>query len=139
MRVHPNSAPIVAHTAPRRGNPTYGEQEAASPTGRALHQLEGAHFTISTRALTYRSLAEIRQLHDTEHDRWLAIAEMHLEAGDTASALDAVRAAQAADALEDAAAVEGDGLVASIHAISRKVAGWIERSCVALRQREATR
>jgi hypothetical protein len=133
------TTPIVAHGEPRRGNPTYAEQEATTPTGRTLHQLEGAHFTISTRAVSYRSLAEIRQLHDTEHDRWLAVAEAHLEAGDTASALEAVRAAQVADALEDAAAATGDGLVAQIHSVSRKISAWIEKACVAIRQREAAR
>lgn len=123
--------PIVPR---QRGRPCNEDAESSTTLGRALHWLEGRCFDISASAVRYRTLAEMRTLHDNEHDQQLALAEAAVLAGDDGTALLAIRAAQRADEREDRTCAQGDGLVSAIHETARRIAGWVERSCVALRR-----
>ena len=127
---------IVPDAEPRRtGRRTHDEIEEATPTGRAIHRFEDAVWTINGRSVAYREGTTLRLVHDAEHDRNLEAAGRIVEAcpscRHTAGPL--IRAAQAADEREDAVALHGDGLVAAIHSVGRRVAGWLERADVALR------
>ena len=136
MTVATSTAHIVPDTVRRRtGRRAHDEIEEATPTGRAIHRFEDAVWTINGRSVAYREGTTLRLLHDAEHDRNLEAAGRIVEAcpscRHTAGPL--IRAAQAADEREDAVALHGDGLVAAIHSVGRRVAGWLERAAVALR------
>ena len=129
----------------RRGPRGQQEIEEASPAGRALHWLEGMAYTGSAAALRYRGDREKRVGHDAQADYHVgAIAEMTadlLDHGDLAPELRGSLVAILAhahgyrlhDALEDAAATEGDGRVISMHRAFQRIAGFVERSCSAIR------
>jgi predicted Zn-dependent protease len=123
--------PIIARG---RGRPCSDDAETRTTLGQALHWLESRCFDISASAVRYRTLAEMRALHDAEHDRQVELAETLIIQGYRGEALAALRAAQLADEREDRICREGDGLVVAIHETAKRIAGWVERSCVALRR-----
>jgi hypothetical protein len=129
----------------RRGPQSRQEVEEASPIGRALHWLEGVAYGGSSAALRYRGDREQRVGHDAQADYHVgAIAEMASDLLDRNDLTPELRGSLVAilahahgyrlnDALGDAAATEGDGRVISMHQAFQRIAGFVERSCNAIR------
>jgi hypothetical protein len=128
-----------------RGPQSRQEIEEASPAGRALHWLEDVAYGGSAAALRYRGDREQRVGHDVQADYYVgAIAEMTAEAlnrndldaelrGTLVAILAHAHGYRLHDALEDAAASDGDGCVIVMHRAFQRIAGFVERSCSAIR------
>lgn len=133
---------------PRRvGRPSLADlddREARTPTGRWLHRQEGGLFEISRCGVAYRdTVAPIRLQHDAAADE--AIRRIEATGVALAAHPDPLVSAHGRrilghcadywrhDEREDAAALSGDALVAAIHAVSRRLAGWVEQACLAVR------
>ena len=146
---------IVPDTTVRRRGPVpLNDREASTPAGRALHQLEGVAFGGSQQAVYYRGDRDRRITHDMRADLHVAAiastaqrvlsqpsmsrleieAAMHLILADAGGYF-------REDEHEDAAAANGDERVSRMHDGFKRIAGWAERSCVAIRKmaREAGR
>lgn len=150
MSLSPSSS-TVAHAVPtengsgRRGPRGWQEIEESSPVGRALHFLEGLAFTGAESAVYYRQDRDARLDHDAQADHHVesiaSAAALLLDRSD----LDAdhrtlilmiqthVQGYRLHDALEDAAAFNGDNRVSVMHTMFRRVAAFVERSCSAIR------
>jgi hypothetical protein len=123
----------VVETVRRTGRLTNEARELRTPAGRGLQAVESVVMTISGHAVNYRSASEIRRLHDSEHDRRMANARamaVNLGLWDLVAEIDA---GMQADHMEDSVAEHGDGLVERIHALARKLSGWVEKAAVYLR------
>jgi hypothetical protein len=121
---------------PRRGRPTYGDQEAETPLGRVLHWIE-ARLLDGAQALgMFDSCHERERLHDAARDRVLLDALRRGDAGESwievrAHLLEAVRIDGLADA-EDAAQAAH---IHSVRRCHRRIGAWVEKSCVKVRAR----
>lgn len=147
------SLPSLTVTHPTRAENGYGargpksreEIEASTPTGRALHFLEGLAFTGSAAAARYRGDRDQRLTHDEQADlsvdaiaeaAMLLLARTDLDADHRALLgliLTSVQRYRLHDALEDAAASEGDGRVVTMHHAFRRIAAFVERSFASIR------
>lgn len=136
---------IVPDTEPRRRGPIpIGDRELSHPLGRALHSLEGVAYSGSQQAIYYRADAEMRRHHDAQADHHIReiarAAETLSESTDATTRLLAARIAAdvrgyfLADDAEDRAAAEGDARVGRMHNGYKRIAGWCERVCTAIRE-----
>lgn len=135
---------IVPHERDR-GRPSNDDLEARSATGRALHQLESRVFGIALACLRGRETRPVWASHDTLTDESVRANEVIgrelLKHDDPVVRAWGLRVLgncadyRRADQMEDACTVGLFATLAEIHATAKRIGAWIERSCVAVRQR----
>lgn len=138
----------IAHDVPTRtnGRRLNVDVESDTPLGRQLHALEGLAFTGSQQAVYYRSDRDSRLIHDTQADHHvyeieraaltlLAWPDLTAEVRNIVHGiLSDVQGYWRADEAEDAAAVTGDVRVEAMHGGFKRIAGWAEKVCTAIRK-----